>query len=141
MAVRESRILYPMHTVVETPPFAKEADQIWSEARHMSTIPLEQVAQAIEADADEAIPGLRESLAEMAADERGRTYTREQLALRAARTALGLSQPAFARLLQTPVGTVRDWEQGRFPPPGSALLVARLAVEHPEVLRPYAAAS
>jgi putative transcriptional regulator len=37
-----------------------------------------------------------------------------------------------------PVGTGRDWEQGRFAPPGSALLVARLAVEHPEVLRPYA---
>ncbi len=107
----------------------------------MSTMPLEQVAQAIEADAGEAIAGLRASLAEMAADERGRSYTQEQLALRAARTALGLSQPAFARLLQTPVGTVRDWEQGRFPPPGSALLVARLAVEHPEVLRPYAAAS
>ncbi|WP_236848715.1 helix-turn-helix domain-containing protein [Candidatus Thiodictyon syntrophicum] len=106
----------------------------------MSTMPLEQIAQAIEADAGEPLPGLRESLAEMAADERGRTYTREQLALRAARTALGLSQPAFARLLQTPVGTVRDWEQGRFPPPGSALLVARLAVEHPEILRPYAAA-
>ncbi|WP_295461193.1 hypothetical protein [uncultured Thiodictyon sp.] len=70
----------------------------------MSKIPLEQVAQAIEADAGEEIAGLRESLAEMAADERGRTYTREQLALRAARTALGLSQPAFARLLQTPVG-------------------------------------
>ncbi|MBK1724541.1 helix-turn-helix domain-containing protein [Thiocystis violacea] len=107
----------------------------------MNTKPLEQVAQAIEADAGEAIPGLRESLAEMAADERRRTYTQEQLALRAARAALGLSQPAFARLLQTPVGTVRDWEQGRFPPPGSALLVARLAVEHPEVLRPYAAGS
>ncbi|WP_295396914.1 helix-turn-helix domain-containing protein, partial [uncultured Thiodictyon sp.] len=90
----------------------------------MSKIPLEQVAQAIEADAGEAIPGLRESLAEMAADERGLTYTREQLALRAARTALGLSQPAFARLLQTPVGTVRDWEKGRCPPPGSSLLVA-----------------
>ncbi len=104
----------------------------------MNTMPLEQVAQAIEADAGEAIPGLRESLAEMAADERGRTYTQEQLALRAARTALGLSQLAFARLLQHSVGTVRDWEQGRSPPPsGSALLVARLAVEHPgEVLRP-----
>lgn len=58
----------------------------------MSTMPLEQIAQAIEADAGEAIAGLRESLAEMAADERGRTCTREQLALRAARTALGLEK-------------------------------------------------
>lgn len=98
---------------------------------------VDQVAAAIEADAGEAIPGLRESLAEMAADARGRTYTQE-LALRAARAALGLSQPAFARLLQTPLGTVRDWEQGRFAPPGSALLVARLAVEHPQIVRAYA---
>jgi len=101
-------------------------------------IDLERIAAAIEADAGEAVPGLSASLAEMAADVRARTYTPNQLALRAARTALGLSQPAFARLLQTPVGTVRDWEQGRFPPPGSALLVARLAVELSEVLRPYA---
>jgi putative transcriptional regulator len=106
----------------------------------MNNARLEQVAAAIEADAGTVIPGLRESLAEAAADARGRTYTPAQLALREARTALGLSQPAFAALLQTPVGTVRDWEQGRFPPPGAALLVARLAVEHPEVLRPYAAA-
>ena len=96
-----------------------------------------RVANAIEADAGEPTPGLRESLAEMASDQRARVHTAEQIALRAARSALGLSQPEFARLLQTPVGTVRDWEQGRFAPPGSALLVARLAVEHPEVLRPY----
>ena len=98
------------------------------------------VAAAIEADAGEGIPGLRESLAEVAADRRAHTYTPAQLALREARGALGLSQPAFARLLLTPVGTVRDWEQGRFAPPGSALLVARLAIEHPEVLRHYATA-
>ena len=106
----------------------------------MNTKRLNQVADAIEADAGEIVPGLRESLAEMAADERGRTYAPEQLALREARIVLGLSQSAFARLLQTPVGTVRDWEQGRSTPPGSALLVARIAVEHPEVLRPYAKA-
>jgi putative transcriptional regulator len=40
-------------------------------------------------------------------------------------------------LSQTPVATVRDWEQGRFSPPGSALFVARLALEHPEVVRKY----
>jgi putative transcriptional regulator len=103
------------------------------------SIDLEAIAKAIEADAGEPIPGLHESLAEMAADERARTHTPEQIALREARAVLGLSQPAFARLIDTPVGTVRDWEQGRFPPPGSALLVARIAREHPEVLRPFLA--
>jgi putative transcriptional regulator len=86
------------------------------------SIDLEAIAKAIEADAGEPIPGLRESLAEMAADERARTHTPEQIALREARAVLGLSQPAFARLIDTPVGTVRDWEQGRFPPPGSAFV-------------------
>lgn len=99
---------------------------------------LERIAAAIEADAGEPIKGLRESLMEMESDQRGRSYTTEQLTLRAARTALGLSQPAFARLIGTPVATVRHWEQGRFAPPGSALLVARIALEHPEILRPYA---
>jgi putative transcriptional regulator len=98
---------------------------------------LEHVAAAIEADAGEPLPGLRASLSETAIATPGRRYTPAQLALREARTALGLSQQGFANLLQTPVGTVRDWEQGRFPPPGSALLVARLAVVHPEVLLPY----
>lgn len=99
---------------------------------------LERIAAAIEADAGEPITGLRESLMEMESDQRGRSYPTEQLTLRAARTALGLSQPAFARLIRTPVATVRDWEQGRFAPPGSALLVARIALEHPEILRLYA---
>jgi putative transcriptional regulator len=107
----------------------------------MNTEQLERMVAAIESDAGTTIPGLRDSLAEMTADVRGRSYTPAQIALRAARNALGLSQPAFARLLQTPVGTVRDWEQGRFPPPGSALLVARLAVDHSEVLQPYVEAS
>jgi putative transcriptional regulator len=100
---------------------------------------LERIAAAIEADAGEPVPGIRQSLAEMAIGARGRTYTPAQLALREARAVLGLSQLTFARLLRTPVATVRDWEQGRFPPPGSALLVARLAREHPEVLKPYLA--
>jgi len=103
----------------------------------MNQARLNQVAAAIEADAGEPIPGLRQSLAEMAADQRGRSYTPEQLALREARTALRLSQPAFATLLGTPVGTVRDGEQGRSSPPGSALLVARLAMAHPDILREY----
>jgi putative transcriptional regulator len=37
-----------------------------------------------------------------------------------ARMKLGLTQEAFAKLLDTPVGTVRDWEQGRRQPPPSA---------------------
>lgn len=75
---------------------------------------IEDIATAIEVDAGEAIPGLRDSLAEMECDERARVHTPQQIALRDARQALGLTQDGFARLIQTPVGTVRDWEQGHF---------------------------
>ena len=51
----------------------------------------------------------------------------------AARVKLGLTQGAFARLLDTPLGTVRGWEQGRRKPPPCAMLLMRVAVEHPHV--------
>jgi putative transcriptional regulator len=49
-----------------------------------------------------------------------------------ARIQLGLSQEAFARLLGTPVGTVRGWEQGRRQPPPSARILMRVATKYPE---------
>jgi putative transcriptional regulator len=52
----------------------------------------------------------------------------------AARLKLGLTQSAFARLLETPLGTVRGWEQGRRRPPPCALLLMRIAVDAPEVV-------
>lgn len=96
---------------------------------------IDNIAKAIESDAGQAVPGLRESLAEMQNGIAGRTYTPEQLLVRAARDKLGLSQQAFADLIGTPVATLRDWEQGRFAPPGAALCLLRIILKHPEVLR------
>ena len=95
---------------------------------------IDRVAKAIEDDAGEPIEGLRESLAEMNEARFAREYTPEQLLLRAARRALGLSQTRFAALIGTPVATVRDWEQGRFKPPGSALVLCKVAIKNPGVL-------
>lgn len=92
------------------------------------------IANAIEDDAGEPIDGLRESLAEMKTGRVAREYTPEQLLLRAARQALGLSQIRFAALIDTPVATVRDWEQGRFKPAGSALLLCKIAIKNPDAL-------
>ena len=92
------------------------------------------IATAIERDAGEPLPGLRDGLAEMQAGLSGRTYTPEQLLVRAARERLGLSQNAFAELIETPVATLRDWEQGRFAPPGAARRLLEIALRHPEVL-------
>lgn len=49
-----------------------------------------------------------------------------------ARMQLGLTQEAFAKLLDTPVGTVRGWEQGRRQPPPSAKVLMRVATKYPE---------
>ena len=95
---------------------------------------INQVAQAIEADAGEPIEGLRESLAEMDAGQVARETTPEQLLLRAARRSLNLSQVKFATLIGTPAATLRDWEQGRFPPAGSALVLCRIAIKNPDAL-------
>jgi putative transcriptional regulator len=49
-----------------------------------------------------------------------------------ARMQLGLTQEAFEKLLDTPVGTVRGWEQGRRQPPPSAKVLMRVATKYPE---------
>ena len=100
---------------------------------------IDQIASAIEQDAGEALPGLRESLADMRDGLAARTTTPEQLLVRSARQSLGFSQSQFAELIQTPVATLRDWEQGRFAPPGAALCLLRIVVKHPEVLTDLAA--
>jgi len=49
-----------------------------------------------------------------------------------ARIQLGMTQEALAKLLDTPVGTVRGWEQGRRQPPPSAKVLMRVATKYPE---------
>ena len=95
---------------------------------------IDHIAKAIEDDAGETIEGLRESLAEMKVEKIALKYTPEQLLMQAARKVLNLSQPKFAALIDTPVSTVRDWEQGRFKPAGSALVLCKLAIKNPRVL-------
>ena len=94
---------------------------------------IEKVAKAIEDDAGIELADLRQSLAEMQAGE-GRTTTPVQILVRSARIKSGLTQPAFAERILTPVGTLRSWEQGRFQPPGGVLCLLTLIDKHPELL-------
>ncbi|MCP3655225.1 helix-turn-helix domain-containing protein [Herbaspirillum huttiense] len=98
----------------------------------ISKIDVEKVAKAIEADAGEALPDLRQALAEAKAGV-GRVTTPEQIIVRQAREKSGLTQAAFAERIETPVATLRDWEQGRFAPPGGVLCLLRLIIKHPEL--------
>jgi len=95
-------------------------------------IDVEKVAAAIEADAGEALPDLRQALAQAKAGL-GRVTTPEQIIVRQAREKSGLTQSAFANRIETPVATLRDWEQGRFAPPGGVLCLLRLIIKHPEL--------
>ncbi|MDX9944969.1 MAG: helix-turn-helix domain-containing protein [Azonexus sp.] len=105
----------------------------------MDDFDLEKVAKAIEADAGEALPEIRQALSEAQANS-GRVSTPEQIMVRSARRATGLTQPEFAARINTPVATLRDWEQGRFVPPGSALCLMRIIAAHPELTRELIAA-
>lgn len=100
---------------------------------------IDKIARAIEADAGEALPDLRQALAEAQAGL-GRVTTPAQMLLRQARQASGLTQQAFAERIDTPVATLRDWEQGRFAPPGGVLCLLRLIVRHPELVQELQAA-
>ncbi len=102
-------------------------------------IDVEKMAAAIEADAGEALPDLRQALAEAKAGI-GRVTTPEQIIVRQAREKSGLTQAAFAGRIETPVATLRDWEQGRFAPPGGVLCLLRLIIKHPELSKELSAA-
>jgi putative transcriptional regulator len=53
---------------------------------------------------------------------------------RAIRTHLDLTQAQFAALLDVPVATVRNWEQGRRRPRGPAKTLLKVAARRPEAL-------
>jgi putative transcriptional regulator len=63
-----------------------------------------------------------------------KTWSPEQLLVIAVRKELQKTQPAFAKLLAIPVGTLRDWEQGRKQPDSAAVTLIKVAKMHPEVL-------
>lgn len=97
-----------------------------------------KIVRAIEADAGEPLPDLRQALDEARARV-GRVTTAEQILVRKAREASGLTQAAFAERISTPVATLRDWEQGRFAPPGGVLCLLRLIARHPDLTQELAA--
>lgn len=102
-------------------------------------INIEKVAAAIELDAGEVLPDLRQALAE-AQKGMGRVTTPEQILVQQARKKAGLTQAEFALRINTPVSTLRDWEQGRFKPPGGVVCLLRLIVRRPELSRELAQA-
>ena len=52
------------------------------------------------------------------------------------RAATGLSQAKFAKVIDVPVGTLRNWEQGRRDPTGPAKVLLRAIQKDPEHVLP-----
>jgi putative transcriptional regulator len=103
-----------------------------------SDMDIEKIAQAIELDAGMELPDVRQALAEASMGS-GRITTPEQTLVRSVRAKVGLSQQAFAERIETPVATLRDWEQGRFAPPGGTVCLLRLLERHPNLAEELAA--
>ncbi|MDR1163742.1 MAG: type II toxin-antitoxin system MqsA family antitoxin [Candidatus Accumulibacter sp.] len=101
---------------------------------NLENFDVEALAHAIEDDARETLPGLREGLAELKAGKIGRVHTPEGILIRSTRKKLGLSQETFARRIGTPLPTLRGWEQGRFAPPGSVVRLVHLLDKRPELI-------
>jgi len=53
----------------------------------------------------------------------------------ALRSFVGLTQVEFARAIEISVHTLRNWEQGRRKPEGSAIALLRIAARHPKIIR------
>ena len=53
----------------------------------------------------------------------------------AIRSKTGLSQPAFARSIGIPLGTLKSWEQGRRRPEGPARVLLALIDKRPSIVQ------
>ena len=63
-----------------------------------------------------------------------RIYEFSEPDVRCIREQYGLSQDKFASLMGISVATLRNWEQGRRKPEGSARILLRVAARHPEAV-------
>lgn len=84
---------------------------------------------------EELLGSVREG-AEILSGRRKASRAREFSApdVRAVRTGYGLSQSRFAALMGISVATLRNWEQGRRRPEGSARVLLEVVAKHPDAV-------
>ena len=91
-----------------------------------------------------AVDALTEEQAHAAAlaDHDAQPLTEERLAkmrrvprTKSIRRALDLSQEEFAARYRIPIGTLRDWEQGRFEPDAAARAYLTVIARAPDIVR------
>ena len=61
-----------------------------------------------------------------------KVHTVEVVDVKAIRKKTGLTQPEFSKIFMVPVGTLRNWEQGRHHLDGAALALLRIIDTDPK---------
>ena len=82
---------------------------------------------------DELMEGVQQ-MDEIVRGERApsREFHIDAVQVKKVRAATGLSQAKFAKVIDVPVGTLRNWEQGRRDPTGPAKVLLRAIHNDPE---------
>jgi putative transcriptional regulator len=84
---------------------------------------------------DELLESVREGGAILRGErEPSRSFHFAEPDVRRLRERHGLSQSRFAALMGISVGTLRNWEQGRRRPEGSARVLLKVVEKHPEAV-------
>jgi putative transcriptional regulator len=84
---------------------------------------------------DELLGSVREGGAILRGERQpSRSFQLDETDVRSLRESHGLSQSRFAALMGISVGTLRNWEQGRRKPEGSARVLLRIVAKHPEAV-------
>jgi putative transcriptional regulator len=109
------------NTTKTTPDSAKPSKTDWSRFDAMTEAQRHQAAL----DDPDAQPLTEKDLARMKRTPRAKIIRR----------ALGLSQEDFAARYQIPIGTLRDWEQGRVEPDQAARAYLTVISRDPEGVR------
>ena len=85
---------------------------------------------------DELVASVREGGAILRGEAApSRVYVVDGPNIKRIRARHRLSQTQFAALLGISLGTLRNWEQGRRRPEGSAIALLRIAARHPRIIR------
>ena len=87
-------------------------------------------------------PTAQQLLKEIRAIKAGAPHVRrgpDNLLVHSTRLDLKMTQQEFSKLLGVPVGTIRDWEQGRKQPGSAAITLIKVARKYPEILKEIAA--
>ncbi len=84
---------------------------------------------------EELLESVREGGAILRGERKpARAFRVDEPDVKAVRERYGLSQAKFAALMGISVGTLRNWEQGRRHPEGSARVLLRVVNRHPEAV-------